>query len=107
MIKQLGNTLKRLRLIYGYTATEMSKELGISTSYLSEIENNKKQPSLELLECYASVFGIKKSSILLLAEQLHEAENINKGHEFIRSLMVGLINSMSSDVEEEVNEQRD
>lgn len=103
MIKQLGNTLKRLRLIYGYTAVEMSKELGISTSHLSEIENNKKHPSLELLECYASVFGIKKSSILLLAEQLHGAEQ-NKGHEFIRSLMVGLINSMSSDVEEEANE---
>ncbi|MDN9012817.1 helix-turn-helix domain-containing protein [Brevibacillus laterosporus] len=104
MIQQIGNTLKRLRLIYGYTAIEMSKELGISTSYLSEIENNKKQPSLELLECYASVLGLKKSSILLLAEQLHEAEQNNKGHEFIRSLMVGLINSMSSDVEEEANE---
>ncbi|AGR47416.1 DNA binding protein [Brevibacillus phage Emery] len=100
MIKQLSNTLKRLRLIYGYTATEMSKELGISTSYLSEIENNKKQPSLELLECYASVLGLKKSSILLLAEQLHEAKQNNKGHVFIRSLMVRLINSMSSDVEE-------
>ncbi|MBG9786927.1 helix-turn-helix transcriptional regulator [Brevibacillus laterosporus] len=101
MIKQLGNTLKRLRLIYGYTANEMSKELGISTSYLSEIENNKRQPALELLECYASVLGLKKSSILLLAEQLHGAEQNNKGREFIRSLMVGLINSMSSDVEED------
>ncbi|QOS98942.1 helix-turn-helix transcriptional regulator [Brevibacterium sp. JNUCC-42] len=107
MIQQLGNTLKRLRLIYGYTATEMSKELGISTSYLSEIENNKKHSSLEHLECYASFLGLKKSSILLLAEQLHEAEKVNKGHEFIRSLMVRLIDSMSSDVEEEVNEQRD
>ncbi|MED1786646.1 helix-turn-helix transcriptional regulator [Brevibacillus laterosporus] len=93
MIQQIGNTLKRLRLIYGYTATEMSKELGISVSYLSEIENNKKQPSLELLECYANVLGLKKSSILLFAEQLHEAEKTNKGRELTRSLMVRLINS--------------
>lgn len=38
----LGNTLKRLRGIYGYNAKEMSELLGISSSYLSEIENGKK-----------------------------------------------------------------
>ena len=37
----LGNTLKRLRGIYGYNAKEMSELLGISSSYLSEIENGK------------------------------------------------------------------
>ena len=31
----LGNTLKRLRGIYGYSAKEMSELLGISSSYLS------------------------------------------------------------------------
>lgn len=39
----LGNTLKRLRGIYGYSAKEMSELLGISSSYLSEIENGKKK----------------------------------------------------------------
>ena len=42
----IGDVLKRVRIIYGYKASEMSSELGISASYLSEIENNKKQPSL-------------------------------------------------------------
>ena len=46
----IGDMLKRTRIIYGYKASEMSSELGISASYLSEIENNKKQPSLELLQ---------------------------------------------------------
>ena len=46
----IGDVLKHLRKIYGYKAVEMSKELGISTSYLSEIENGKKQPSLEHLK---------------------------------------------------------
>ena len=41
----IGDVLKRTRIIYGYKASEMSSELGISASYLSEIENNKKQPS--------------------------------------------------------------
>ena len=43
----IGDVLKRVRIIYGYKASEMSSELGISASYLSEIENNKKQPSLD------------------------------------------------------------
>lgn len=37
----IGDVLKRMRIIYGYKASEMSSELGISASYLSEIENNK------------------------------------------------------------------
>ena len=48
----IGDVLKRTRIIYGYKASEMSSELGISASYLSEIENNRKQPSLELLQKY-------------------------------------------------------
>lgn len=41
----IGDILKRTRTIYGYKASEMSEMLQISKSYLSEIENNKKQPS--------------------------------------------------------------
>ena len=51
----IGDVLKRTRIIYGYKASEMSSELGISASYLSEIENNKKQPSLDLLQKYADI----------------------------------------------------
>ena len=36
----IGDVLKRTRTIYGYKANEMSSALGISASYLSEIENN-------------------------------------------------------------------
>ena len=40
----IGDVLKRTRIIYGYKASEMSSELGISASYLSEIENKKSNP---------------------------------------------------------------
>ena len=58
----IGDVLKRMRIIYRYKASEMSSELGISASYLSEIENNKKQPSLDLLQKYADIYGIRCSS---------------------------------------------
>lgn len=91
----IGDVLKRLRMIYGYRASEMSKLLCISPSYLSEIENNKKQPSLDHLKKYAEIFGIKLSSLILLTESYEEAEKDGKGTAMIRNMMVSLIAAMS------------
>lgn len=97
------DTLKKLRNIYGLKASEMSTKLGISPSYLSEIENGKKQPSLELLEKYSSVFDIKLSSLILISETYEEAESQGKGAIMIRNMMMHLIDSMSP--KEENNEK--
>ncbi|MEK4508828.1 helix-turn-helix domain-containing protein [Paenibacillus sp. FSL K6-2524] len=91
----IGDVLKRTRAIYGYKATEMSSMLGISNSYLSEIENNKKQPSLEILQNYSKILGIKLSSLILLAEDFEEASKNNKSQEFIKNMMLRLVNFMS------------
>ena len=104
MLKMIGDVLKRTRAIYGFKASEMSSILGISASYLSEIENNKKQPSLELLEKYADVYGIRLSSLILLSESMEDAEKAGKGTVFIRKMMLRLIRNMSDmvvDVDEE------
>lgn len=92
----IGDVLKRTRNIYGYKAGEMSLLLGISPSYLSEIENNKKQPSLELLEKYANIYGIRLSSLILLSENIEEAERQGKGTAIIRNMMLHLIQGISS-----------
>lgn len=92
----IGDVLKRTRIIYGYKASEMCSELGISASYLSEIENNKKKPSLELLQKYADIYGIRLSSLILLSENMDEAEKSGKGTVFVRNMMVHLIQSMSA-----------
>lgn len=96
----IGEVLKRLRKIYGYKAVDVSEKLGISASYLSEIENGKKQPSLEHLKKYADLFGIKLSSLILLSETYEEAETEGKGATLIRSMMINLINSMSKNIED-------
>lgn len=72
-----GNLLKSLRQIHGMTATEMSQKLDISNSYLSEIENNKKVPSIQLLEQCAELFEIKLSVLIEMYENLKE-ENLEQ-----------------------------
>lgn len=103
----IGDVLKKTRAIYGYKATEMSLMLGISNSYLSEIENSKKQPSLELLQKYSDILGIKLSSLILLSENFEEASKNNNSQEFIKNTMLKLINYMSKkqDVKDEINEE--
>lgn len=93
----IGDVLKKTRAIYGYKASEMSSMLGISNSYLSEIENNKKQPSLELLQSYSTILGMKLSSLILLSENFEEASKLNKSQDFIKSMMLRWINFMSKD----------
>ncbi|SDF58093.1 DNA-binding transcriptional regulator, XRE-family HTH domain [Fontibacillus panacisegetis] len=102
----IGDVLKRTRAIYGYKASEMSSLLGISNSYLSEIENNKKQPSLDLLQNYSKVLGIKLSSLILLSENFEEASKNDRSQEFIKNMMLRLINFMSKDKDELSEEKK-
>lgn len=66
----MSETLKLLRIFFGYKSVEMAKKLNISQSFLSEIENGKKNATLELLNQYSKVLNIKVSTIVLLSESL-------------------------------------
>lgn len=92
----LGNTLKRLRGIYGYSAKEMSELLSISSSYLSEIENGKKKVSMDLLERYSELFGLRVSTLMRFSEDYEDAEMNNAGQKFITTLMSKVIEAYSN-----------
>lgn len=66
----IGDTLRYLRVFNDYTAVQLSDELGLSQSYISEIENGKKVPTLQVIEKYAEFFNIKPSTIFLFSEAL-------------------------------------
>ena len=66
----LSEALRLIRVFHDVKQNELAKRLGISKSYLSEIESGKKQPSIELVKRYSDEFGIPSSSILFFAEGL-------------------------------------
>lgn len=45
----LGKRIKELRIQSGLSITKLSKLTGISSGYISELENNFKSPSVEIL----------------------------------------------------------
>ncbi len=68
--------LKLIRQYHRLTQVELAQHLGLSKSFVSEIEKaGGKKPSIDVLERYASHFKIPLSSLLLFAERT-EASNV-------------------------------
>lgn len=66
----LNKALKLIRTYYDISQTELSSQIGVSNSYLSEIESGKKQPTIDLLKKYSELFDMPLSSILFFSEGL-------------------------------------
>ena len=77
----INKTLRFIRVFNNMKAVELSEKLSISRSYLSEIENDKKRPSLEIIKKYAEIFNTKPSAILFFSEQFDE-DSINNNKTF-------------------------
>jgi len=74
-MKNLPKLLKYMRNFGHYTQSDMAKELGISRSYISEIEKGLKIPSVEVLIKYADFYEVPLSSLLLFAENLEDKKD--------------------------------
>jgi len=61
---RLGNRVRTLRRKRRWTQVEMAEMLGVDRSYLSEIENGKKDPSLRVLKTIADGFRVTLSQLL-------------------------------------------
>lgn len=73
----LHEALRLIRAYHDLSQSELCVELGISNSYLSELESGKKQPTLDLLNRYSARFAIPVSSLLFFSENLDEGVTKN------------------------------
>lgn len=95
----LNQALRLIRTYHDFSQTELCAELGVSNSYLSEIESGKKQPTLDFLKKYSEMFDIPLSSILFFAENLDSQKPSDK----IRQNIAGKIISMLEWNENRIN----
>lgn len=56
--RKLGRTIRHLRLIKGISQEDFALRAGINRSYMSSIENGKRQVSIEIIERVASALEI-------------------------------------------------
>lgn len=68
----LNEALRLVRVYHDLTQADVAERVGLSKSYVSEIESGEKNVSLAVLEKYAAAFDIPKSSLMLFAERVEE-----------------------------------
>ena len=54
----LGKGIKHLRKLRGTTQKDFSSDVGITQSYLSQIEKGRKEPSMEVLSTISKHLGV-------------------------------------------------
>ncbi len=90
----IGKALRLLRVYHDLKLGELAKQIEISSGYLSEIENGKKKPSLELIEKYAVFFNLKPSAILFFSENLDNETMAGKIKNNIRGNMLAFLSTI-------------
>jgi len=90
----LNEALRLLRVYNDLKSYELADKLGISNSYLSEIENGKKEPSIDLINKYAEIFGTEPSTILFFSESL--GKNTSKFKKIIGKKIIQFLQNIEN-----------
>ena len=68
----MNKALRLVRVYHDLNQADAAVRVGLSKSYVSEIESGNKKVTLEVLEKYANAFDIPVSSLMLFAEKAEE-----------------------------------
>lgn len=87
----INEALKLIRMYWGKSQAEMAEEMKLSQPYLSEIENGRKEVSLEILQRYSERLKVPMSSLMLFAEKIQGMPTPSRGRLFIAGKTLALL----------------
>jgi transcriptional regulator with XRE-family HTH domain len=93
----INEGLRVLRLYLGKSQSTLATELGISQSYLSEIEAGRRDATLQLLQRYSDVLGVPMSRLLLFVEEMEGVPKATRGRVFIAGKALDLLKALIPD----------
>lgn len=76
--KDLGITIKALRAEKGVSQEKLALSTGIDRRYMSDIENGKRNISLEIIEKLAAFFEMKVSELFQRIERINTSTKVAK-----------------------------
>lgn len=76
-IMKIGNAIKLSRSSKGMTLSSLSEKTGLSSSYLSMVESEKRKPTLESLEKISSSLNIPLPLLVFLAAEKDELKGLD------------------------------
>jgi transcriptional regulator with XRE-family HTH domain len=68
----LNDALRLIRVYHDLSQQDVAKKVGLSKSYVSELEAGNKRLTLDVLGKYAHAFDMPISSLMLFAERTEE-----------------------------------
>lgn len=86
----LGEALRLIRVYHDLKQKEAAERLGVSTSYISELEKGDKTPTLAVIEKYSRAFDMPVSSIMFFAENLDGAP-VDNARSFVAGKVLALL----------------
>ncbi|WP_379655315.1 helix-turn-helix domain-containing protein [Pseudoxanthomonas sp. UC19_8] len=97
----LNRALKIVREVHRMKQGELADSLGISKSYLSELERGEKKVSLDVLNKYASTFDVPASTFLSFMEALEGQSEARRARaEKLLSVLAWTVENEHSEDEE-------
>ena len=91
----LNEALRLIRVYHDMSKAELAREIGISRSYVTELELGSKKVSLEIIEKYAKYFEIPMSSIMLFAERTNEYDFSERARSFVAGKTLKMLDWVS------------
>jgi transcriptional regulator with XRE-family HTH domain len=96
----IAEALRLLRTYHKTSQSQLATDLGISKSYLSEIESGKKKVTLDLLNQYSSHFHVPLSALFFFAEELDRSRAVDRAHGAIALGALRLLSRIASGIPE-------
>ncbi len=87
----ISKSLRLLRRFKGLSQTEIAQRLGVTKSWISEIEAAKKEPTLNLLQGYSEILDIPLSSILFFSEHMSSDKPSERARTFVSKKVLAIM----------------
>lgn len=98
----IAEALRLLRTYHNTPQSKLAAELGISKSYLSEIESGKKKVTLDLLRQYSSHFNVPLSALFFFSEEMDRTRPSGRAQGAIALGALHLLNKISSGITQDL-----
>ena len=103
----MHRALRLVRVYHDLNLSETSERVGLSKSYISEMERGRKKVSLDVLDKYAASFNIPVSSLMLFGERTNDGEFSEDTRAYIADKALKMLEWIETITSEDESERND
>lgn len=92
----LNEALRLIRVYHDMSKADVARELGMSRSFVTELEAGSKKVTIDTLEKYAAYFDMPVSSLMLFAERTDSADLTERTRVFVAGKALKMLDWVST-----------